>query len=205
MCFVYLHPSNPFPPLFFLVIYCKRLGLLRLGVSIHNNNNNNNHTNSKDPDSHVLEGLMLAAKTHPACTIHEDGMWLSQWLDVKKTVTYSNISSKMENPRDIAGKSRRRRMPVTEKMCSLVATRQAIGILGECCDWLAQYQCTVIEWFSRFDLQNRLVGLVVKASASRVEDHRFKSRLRRDFSGVESYQWLKNGHSSGYPARCLAL
>ena len=42
MCFVYLHPSNPFPPLFFLVIYCKRLGLLRLGVSIHNNNNNNN-------------------------------------------------------------------------------------------------------------------------------------------------------------------
>ena len=33
MCFVYLHPSNPFPPLF-LVIYCKRLGLLRLGVSI---------------------------------------------------------------------------------------------------------------------------------------------------------------------------
>ena len=43
MCFVYLHPSNPFPPLFFLVIYCKRLGLLRLGVSIHNNNNNNNN------------------------------------------------------------------------------------------------------------------------------------------------------------------
>ena len=42
MCFVYLHPSNPFPPLF-LVIYCKRLGLLRLGVSIHNNNNNNNN------------------------------------------------------------------------------------------------------------------------------------------------------------------
>ena len=47
MCFVYLHPSNPFPPLFFLVIYCKRLGLLRLGVSIHNNNNNNN--NNKQP------------------------------------------------------------------------------------------------------------------------------------------------------------
>ena len=32
-------PSDPFPPLFH-VIYCKRLGLLRLGVSIHNNNNN---------------------------------------------------------------------------------------------------------------------------------------------------------------------
>ena len=34
----------------------------------------------------------------------------------------------------------------------------------------------------------RLVGLVVKASASRVEDPGFESRLRRDFSGVESYQ-----------------
>ena len=29
-------PSNPFPPLFH-IIYCKCLGLFRLGVSIHNN------------------------------------------------------------------------------------------------------------------------------------------------------------------------
>ena len=35
---------------------------------------------------------------------------------------------------------------------------------------------------------NRLVGLVVKASTSRAEDPRFESRLRLDFSGVESYQ-----------------
>ena len=34
----------------------------------------------------------------------------------------------------------------------------------------------------------RLVGLVVKASASRAEDSGFESRLSRDFSGVESYQ-----------------
>ena len=53
--------------------------------------------------------------------------------------------------------------------------------------------------------QNRLVGLVVKASASRAKDPGFESRLRRDFFGVESYQWLKNWHSSGYPARRLAL
>ena len=33
-----------------------------------------------------------------------------------------------------------------------------------------------------------LVGLVAKASASRVEDPGFESLLRRDFSGVESYQ-----------------
>ena len=43
--------------------------------------------------------------------------------------------------------------------------------------------------------QHRLVGLVVKASASRAEDSGFESRLRRDFSGIESYQWLKNWHS----------
>ena len=38
---------------------------------------------------------------------------------------------------------------------------------------------------------DRLFGLVVKASASRSEDPGFESPLRRDFSGVESYQQLK--------------
>ena len=51
----------------------------------------------------------------------------------------------------------------------------------------------------------RLCGLVVKASASRVEDPEFESRLRRDLFGVESYQRLKHWHFSGYPARRLAL
>ena len=36
--------------------------------------------------------------------------------------------------------------------------------------------------------KDRLVGLVVKASASRAEGPGFESRLRRDFFGVESYQ-----------------
>ena len=35
---------------------------------------------------------------------------------------------------------------------------------------------------------HRLVGLVVKASASRAEGPGFESRLRRDYFGVESYQ-----------------
>ena len=39
---------------------------------------------SKDPDVHVLDGWMPATKTHPACTAHEDGMWVPQWLDLKK-------------------------------------------------------------------------------------------------------------------------
>ena len=34
----------------------------------------------------------------------------------------------------------------------------------------------------------RLVGLVVKVSASRADDLGFESRLRLDFFGVESYQ-----------------
>ena len=37
-----------------------------------------------------------------------------------------------------------------------------------------------------------LIGLVVKASASRAENPGFKSCLHRDFFEVESYQWLKN-------------
>ena len=36
--------------------------------------------------------------------------------------------------------------------------------------------------------KNRLVGLVVKASATRAEDPGFESLVRRDFFGVESYQ-----------------
>ena len=47
--------------------------------------------------------------------------------------------------------------------------------------------------------------LVVKVSTSRAEDSGFESCLCRDFLGVEPYQWLKNWHSSGYPARCLVL
>ena len=49
--------------------------------------------------------------------------------------------------------------------------------------------------------RNRLFGQVVKASASRAEDPEFESRRRRDFSRVESYQWLRNWHSSSYPSR----
>ena len=36
--------------------------------------------------------------------------------------------------------------------------------------------------------ENRLFGLVATASASRAEDPGFECRLRRDFSGVESYK-----------------
>ena len=54
-------------------------------------------------------------------------------------------------------------------------------------------------------LVHHLIGLVVKVSAWRVKDPGFKAHLRRYFFGVESYQWLNNWHSSGYPARHLVL
>ena len=48
--------------------------------------------------------------------------------------------------------------------------------------------CWLVGWFVGWLIADRLVGLVVKASASRAEDPGFESRLRRDFSGMESYQ-----------------
>ena len=50
-----------------------------------------------------------------------------------------------------------------------------------------------------------LVGLVVTASARRAEDLGFESCLEWDFCRVMSYQWLRNWHFSGYPARHLAV
>ena len=79
-------------------------------------------------------------------------------------------------------------------------------IMYSCCIMLCLNVCFLS--FSPsvvFVESDRLVGLVVKASASRADDSGFESGLCRDFSGVESYQWLKNWHSSGYPARHLAL
>ena len=63
-------------------------------------------TDSKDPDIYVPEGWMTATKTHPASTKTEYD-YLNGWI--KKTVTYTQISPKMVNPRDIAGECKRRR------------------------------------------------------------------------------------------------
>ena len=41
-------------------------------------------TDSKDLDIYVLDRWMPTTKTHPACTIHKDGMWLPLWSDYNK-------------------------------------------------------------------------------------------------------------------------
>ena len=51
-----------------------------------------------------------------------------------------------------------------------------------------QYARVTIAAVPSLPCRDRLVGLVVKASASRAEDPEFESRLRRDFFGVESCQ-----------------
>ena len=48
---------------------------------------------------------------------------------------------------------------------------------------------------------DRLVGLLVKAYASRAEDPGFESRMRLDFSRVKSYQWLQNWHLKWLPCQ----
>ena len=48
-------------------------------------------------------------------------------------------------------------------------------------------------------IQNRLVGLVDKASAWRAEGPGFEFRLRRDFSGVESSSSRSSNGNSSLP------
>ena len=46
----------------------------------------------------------------------------------------------------------------------------------------------ILQNLQKYAMGDRLVGLVVKASTSRAQDPGFECHLRRDFSGVESYQ-----------------
>ena len=70
---------------------------------------------------------MSAIKTHPACTIHEDGMCLPQWLEFKKKKNghiRKNLTPKIVNPRDVGGECDRRRR------------RRLVGLeQGKPCEW----------------------------------------------------------------------
>ena len=56
-------------------------------------------SDSKDPDIHNLDGWMPETKTHPACTIHENGMWLPQWLNEKNGHKYKILTQNGEPQR----------------------------------------------------------------------------------------------------------
>ena len=78
-------------------------------------------------------------------------------------------------------------------MCSYdVRNKASIGVVLilrvglKNCTW--HHGTLLVGLSSLSSFGDRLVGLVVKASASRAGDPGFESRLRRDFFGVESYQ-----------------
>ena len=67
---------------------------------------------------------------------------------------------------------------------------------------------SVLLWlllYSSYTLISLCIAGTPRWPSGKAEDPKFESRLRRAFFGVESYQWLKNWHSSGYPARRLVL
>ena len=80
---------------------------------------------------HVLDGWMLATKTRLARNIHEDGMWVPPWLEWKM-VTYTKISPKMLNARDIAGNSEEESKDVGMTEMTIVCTLCQIQRLKEC-------------------------------------------------------------------------
>ena len=57
-----------------------------------------------------------------------------------------------------------------------------------CRCWITVFLFWLFSFVFLFPSHDRLVGLVVKASASRAEGPGFESRLRRHFFGVEPYQ-----------------
>ena len=74
------------------------------------------------------------------------------------------------------------------RWCALASRCTRRSKLAFTCVGLACFPCR-----SASQLQNRLVGLVVKASASGAEDPGFESRLRQDFSGSSHTSDLKMG------------
>ena len=82
-------------------------------------------------------------------------------------------------------------IPATKKLALQWLLCQAPGIIGSGLGLVGQVS-VYCHWV-RLQVESAtsislLVGLVVKVSASRAEDPGFESRLRRDLSGVESYQ-----------------
>ena len=68
----------------------------------------------------------------------------------------------------------------TVLQCPVVLTSLKSSLISTTVSALKVNFCSGVDALTKGD---RLVGLVVKASASRTEDPRFESRLRRDFSG----------------------
>ena len=79
-------------------------------------------TDSKDPDIHFLDRWMLKTKTHPACTIYEDGMWLPQWFGFKNSHVHKNLTQNGGAKRSSWGRQNKKNMCSS----STIALRKAL-------------------------------------------------------------------------------
>ena len=123
------------------------------------------------------------------------------WLTHPAAITRVSVATRWNSPGGCGGPS-----------VVLLARRLSSQLQAKCIsgtDLTRQYD-TLLYWYISHNLfslpvTDRGVGLLVTASALRAKDPGFESHLQQDFSGVESYQWLQNWYSSGYPARHLVL
>ena len=81
---------------------------------------------SIDPDIHVLDGWILAAKTHPAWIIHEDWMWLPQWLDLKNGHIRENLTQNGEPQRYSWEWRRREKREVTSTEMGVFSVKRNV-------------------------------------------------------------------------------
>ena len=79
----------------------------------------------KDPDIHVIDGWMPATKTHPACIIQEDGMWLPQWLDTPPPPKKNKTNKQKKNTNQPSNQPSNQPTKQPTKQASKQASRQA--------------------------------------------------------------------------------
>ena len=158
------------------------------------------HTHTQQ---HTHPGLRWNCTQHP---LPSEKAWVSGTPSTESTITICCKQSPLSSLQHVKLSEQIRpwdtlaccwdvKQPTNKQTNSSLQTRQSKVIIH--LHFISnRYQCTS-KWPPRWPSG--------KVSTSRAEDPGFESRLCRDFSGVESYQWLQNWHSSGYPARRLAL
>ena len=149
---------------------------------------------------HVLDWLALSTRTSVKRSVwaHEDCGFLN-----RDRSEHHSINSQSDNLVGLVvkvtasraadpGFDPRLRMAFFFFFFLRVESNKVLGLLAQIpvsvyCNWVNCKPFSVA--MSSFPFhKDRLVGLVIKASASRAEDPGFESRLRRDFFGVDSYQ-----------------
>ena len=97
----------------------------------------------KDPDIHVLDGWMPTTKRHPACTIHEDRLWLPRWLDWK-TVSYAKIYlNNSGEPQSNAGNSEEEEERYSFRLMNFIVAIKLVDNVTQ----LFSREITSLQWY----------------------------------------------------------